>query len=136
LDFWSFQQARTRRDRVRPLEAQRLHDWRLCLRYSNPHRIFRPIARPLPAIRISLRDARLIGIIGFGERLDLGAIEFARLHQAQRRKETVVKYSSGDVQPTRRLASAERRKTGQRDMHRRFGEVAALEFPLRPGEML
>ena len=47
----------------------------------------------------------------------------------------MVEDAGGDVLAARAFAPGEGRETGQRDMHRRFGEVAAIEFRLRPGEM-
>ena len=48
----------------------------------------------------------------------------------------MVEDAGGDVEAARAFATGEGREAGQRDMHRRFGEVAAIEFRLRPGEML
>jgi hypothetical protein len=40
--------------------------------------------------------------------------------------------AGGDVQLARGFASDERRKPGERHVHRRLQEIAAVEFPLRP----
>src|SRR5512146_734707 len=70
-------------------------------------------------------------------RVQRPAVEAADLHQAEWRAKATIEHAGGDVQPARRLASGEGGQAGERDMHRGLrGIAAAVELPLRPGEML
>jgi hypothetical protein len=94
------------------------------------------VARPLSPARAAWRDARLIWIVSLNERFDRVAIHFARLHEPNWRQEPMVKDTGGDMEAARGVGSDHGGKPGQRDMHRRLGEVAPLEFEPGPPEML